>query len=239
MGTDMSSLLTALSRKNGSFSDFQVKCGASTFSLHRCIVCPQSRFFDKAMSSQFQETESKEVTIYDDPLIVTKMIDYLYSADYDDSSDKDLPKCQECSDTTESESEEVAIIGSDNEYDVAPAPIWQVKESKAHVNAKVYVIADKYGINELKNLAREKLESNLQHDWKDTEFIPIVEYTYGPECPKQSDLQSIITKYSIQHLSTLKESRRFHEVLKQFPEFGYEFSVLAMEKVAQLEVQLW
>ncbi|KAF9885159.1 hypothetical protein FE257_000685 [Aspergillus nanangensis] len=155
------------------------------------------------------EAESKEVIIHDDPFIATKMIDYLYYAGYDDSPDKDPPKYQECPNTAEYESEELGTTGSDNEYDIAQL-----------------------------RFGGEKLESNLQQDWEDTEFIPIVEYTYGPECPKQSDLQSIITKYSIQHLSTLKESHRFHEVLKQFPEFGYDFSVLAMEKVIQLEVQL-
>lgn len=38
---------------NGQYSDMIIRCGGNDFRAHRAIVCPQSSFFDKALSGPF------------------------------------------------------------------------------------------------------------------------------------------------------------------------------------------
>ncbi|PIG82021.1 hypothetical protein AARAC_010262 [Aspergillus arachidicola] len=74
-------LLSLLSniRDTGAFSDLKIKYGVTTFNAHCCIVCPQSSFFEKAIKDGL-----KEITIVDYPLVIDKMLDYLYREDYDE-----------------------------------------------------------------------------------------------------------------------------------------------------------
>ncbi|OJJ75276.1 hypothetical protein ASPBRDRAFT_53205 [Aspergillus brasiliensis CBS 101740] len=70
--------------RNGIYSDVEIKCHSSTFRVHRCIICPQSEFFEKALCGAFQEAKSNVVVMHDDPSLIKKMIDYFYRGDYDD-----------------------------------------------------------------------------------------------------------------------------------------------------------
>ncbi|KAL3468706.1 hypothetical protein BJX99DRAFT_252520 [Aspergillus californicus] len=45
-------------RENEQFSDLIIRCPSSSFQVHRCIVCPQSPFFNKAANGGFQEAKS-------------------------------------------------------------------------------------------------------------------------------------------------------------------------------------
>lgn len=38
----------------GKHSDFTIKCDGETLKAHKAIVCPQSRYFDAALSGEFQ-----------------------------------------------------------------------------------------------------------------------------------------------------------------------------------------
>ncbi|KAE8334602.1 hypothetical protein BDV24DRAFT_172222 [Aspergillus arachidicola] len=227
MTTESNVLLKLLSniREDGAFSDLEVRCESSLFQVHRCIVCPQSIFFDRAMKSQFQKVESKEIVIYDDPFIIAKMFDFLYRADYDDSVEMSLD------DVTHPQ-----VTQQQNHIEGEQAPA-TVELAHRH-NAKVYVVADKYVIEELKNLSRRKLESRLKSQWSDTEFIPLIEYVYGSASPPQSDLRQVISTFAVQHLATLKSSAAFHEVRRQYPDFVHDLSTIMMERVMQLEKQL-
>lgn len=50
------SVFASLSRLylSETYSDMKIVCGDETFHAHRAIVCPQSPFFDKALSGGFQ-----------------------------------------------------------------------------------------------------------------------------------------------------------------------------------------
>ncbi|KAB8239957.1 hypothetical protein BDV35DRAFT_399088 [Aspergillus flavus] len=240
--TTESNLLKLLSniREDGAFSDLEVRCESSRFQVHRCIVCPQSTFFDKAMKSEFQEAESKEIVIYDDPFIIAKMFDFLYRADYDDSIEMslgDVTHPQVTQQQNHVETEQAPTTAELGDCDVS-RPLLPPNGTSTQTNAKVYVVADKYVIEELKNLSRKKLESRLKSQWSDTEFIPLIEYVYGPASPPKSDLRQVISTFAVQHLSTLKSSEDFHELRRQYPDFAHDFSTIMMERIMQLEEQL-
>lgn len=40
-------------RLNPKYSDFTILCGDESFPAHKCIVCPQSKFFSGAMDEDF------------------------------------------------------------------------------------------------------------------------------------------------------------------------------------------
>ncbi|KAE8406787.1 hypothetical protein BDV37DRAFT_269814 [Aspergillus pseudonomiae] len=80
---------------------------------------------------------------------------------------------------------------------------------------------------------------NLTHQWKDAFFIQLVKYVYGPHAPANLNLQDTVATFTTRHISTLKELQSFHEICKKSPHFIYKFSTLLMERVVQLETELW
>lgn len=101
--------------KTGDFSDLLIRCNDREFRVHRAIVCPRSKFFQKACTGGFnvcteqrsphldveddadqqQEATSREINLGDDdPDTVARMLSYIYTTDYDDG----LPRKTEGSD---------------------------------------------------------------------------------------------------------------------------------------------
>ncbi|RAQ52646.1 hypothetical protein AFGD_004752 [Aspergillus flavus] len=204
VATGSSFLLSLLSniRDTGAFSDLKINCGVSTFNAHCCIVCPQSSVFEKVIMDG-----SKEITIIDHPFVIKKMLDYLYTGDYD---------------------EHELATEAQRYQDQGPA-------LPKYANAMMHVTANKYAIRGLKDLAENRLVSNLIHEWNDTNFIQLIQYVYGPRTPANSTLQTIVAQFAARHVSTLREFQSFHEVLKRLPDFMYVFSSEMMERVVQLE----
>ncbi|KAF9872000.1 hypothetical protein CkaCkLH20_10632 [Colletotrichum karsti] len=67
------------------FSDMTITCGGRTFKAHRAIVCPQSSFFDKAFSSGFKEASSSTINLpEDDPDVLQRLLQFLYTGNYDE-----------------------------------------------------------------------------------------------------------------------------------------------------------
>ncbi|OBR05623.1 BTB/POZ domain-containing protein [Colletotrichum higginsianum IMI 349063] len=67
------------------FSDMKITCGGGVYSAHRVVVCGQSSFFDKALSGTFKEAATATVDLpEDDPDILEKFLEYLYTGNYDD-----------------------------------------------------------------------------------------------------------------------------------------------------------
>ncbi|RAL04902.1 BTB/POZ domain-containing protein [Aspergillus ibericus CBS 121593] len=178
--------------QDSTYSDLTVLCESSVFKVYSCIVCPQSSFFEKAISGNFQEAISREITLEDDPLILTKIFDYLYCATYDDS--QDTPEQTESAKPSET-------------------PTIDNKGSRARINTEIYALADKYQIEGLIKLSKQKLQSHLESNWEYLEFIDT-------------------------HLSALQHQQLFHDILRTFATFSYDFSALMIEKVLQLEQKL-
>ncbi|KAH0431805.1 hypothetical protein CcaCcLH18_06808 [Colletotrichum camelliae] len=92
------------------YADMTITCNGSTFKAHRAIVCPQSSFFDKAFSASFkvatqtrffgivadiEEQEAASGTIdlpEDEPSIFRRLLQFLYTGNYDDGVTPTLGK---------------------------------------------------------------------------------------------------------------------------------------------------
>ncbi|KAH8431039.1 uncharacterized protein LDX57_008700 [Aspergillus melleus] len=102
----------------------------------------------------------------------------------------------------------------------------------------MYNAADKYAINGLMILSKEKSQSIFRDDFEDIPFIQTIEYVYGPESPPHSELRDTIATFAVRHHSTLKGLDQFHEVRKKFLEFSFDFSTAMMERMDELETEM-
>jgi hypothetical protein len=98
----------------------------------------------------------------------------------------------------------------------------------------VYLTADKYIIPGLKTLAKGKLESYLLEHWESEECISVIRIIYSPKRRGDPHLRDLVARLVVQNLSSLRDRQDFLSVLKDCPEFTYDFSLLMMERVFQL-----
>ena len=87
--------------ESGKYSDFTITCGDRTFKVHRGIICAQSDFFQAVCASKFkvlqpftatcasthtcqESIEAKVDLPEDEPEIVARVLEYLYTANYDE-----------------------------------------------------------------------------------------------------------------------------------------------------------
>ncbi|KAA8564609.1 hypothetical protein EYC84_011521 [Monilinia fructicola] len=69
------------------YSDFIIKCHAKTFHVHRVVVCTQSKPIQAAANGNFRESITGILNLEDDdPSTVARMINFLYTQDYDDTT---------------------------------------------------------------------------------------------------------------------------------------------------------
>ncbi|KAF2813482.1 uncharacterized protein BDZ99DRAFT_568674 [Mytilinidion resinicola] len=65
------------------YSDLEVRCNDTTYMVHRMVLCPQIKFFDKACSSGFKQAEEGVIDLsHDNPATVASMLEYAYTFDY-------------------------------------------------------------------------------------------------------------------------------------------------------------
>ncbi|CAK40073.1 hypothetical protein M747DRAFT_326960 [Aspergillus niger ATCC 13496] len=109
------------------------------------------------------EAISREITIEDDPLILTKIFDYLYCATYDDCCESwsITERAQDAPEQTESaKPSETPTIDNMNEGSQATLSSLTAEGSKARINAEIYVLADNPPHSELRDIL---LRSAIQH----------------------------------------------------------------------------
>ncbi|KAK3659701.1 hypothetical protein LTR56_001064 [Elasticomyces elasticus] len=75
---------------NRKYTDLTIRCGDREWQVHKVVVCAQSPFFAKACDGSFKEAGEGVITLVeDDPRVVDAMFNYMYTFDYDESSNPD------------------------------------------------------------------------------------------------------------------------------------------------------
>ncbi|KAJ0114447.1 hypothetical protein J7T55_010837 [Diaporthe amygdali] len=81
MSSDLSLLET------GNFSDVELVCGDRSWSLHRSVICKRCKWFEKALTGDFEEAASRKITITEfSPELTNVVVRYLYSGAMDTTS---------------------------------------------------------------------------------------------------------------------------------------------------------
>lgn len=104
-------------------------------------------------------------------------------------------------------------------------------------HAKLWAIADTYGIDSLKALALYKLHKTLCvfeiSSENAAEVINLVRYVYSAECGVQADekLKDLVAQYTAFNSAALSHDSNFMELLREGGQFVEDFLKLVMQRV--------
>ncbi|KAF2440070.1 hypothetical protein P171DRAFT_368958, partial [Karstenula rhodostoma CBS 690.94] len=239
--------------ETGNHSDFVITCQDETFNVHKAIVCPQSDFFEKALTfAAGKEAEDCNVNLpSEDSAIVRLLVQYFYKADYD-------PVCPPTGDLIPGSISPVQSVqhsctgtgcysysccksyvcphhccGIDCSYDCVEficsrcgqAPKGNAEQLLTHV--KLYEVADKYGVTGLKDLSADKFRRALLKFWNNAEFPIAAHYACSTTPDSDMGLRSHIEKTILAHPKLLSKPE-IEDMLKKFPNLA--FRMLKEEK---------
>jgi hypothetical protein len=80
------------------------------------------------------------------------------------------------------------------------------EETELSTNARMYALADKYGIEDLKELAREKFATVATRDWNKGGFAHAVQIVYESTPKSDSGLRDVVVETINQHRDLMKDS---------------------------------
>ncbi|KAJ9137139.1 hypothetical protein NKR23_g9350 [Pleurostoma richardsiae] len=172
----------------GSDSDLTITCGKDEYKVHKAVVCPRSRFFQVACNGLFFKEGRTGVVALDgdDPMSVKLMIHYLYHSDYPrqpeakplllaDSQTSNFTFCVSPNGTD-------LTIGNTSPCRIKKTPtknnVSLDQQPNLTVHARVYALAEKYGIEALKALAVQKFKREAVLYWGSDDFLRAIEEVY-------------------------------------------------------------
>ncbi|KAG9186238.1 hypothetical protein G6011_02794 [Alternaria panax] len=125
------------------FSDRTVTCGSDSYKVHKnIVVCSRTEFFARAMRFGGKEATEGIVDLPgDNPATVKRLCQWIYEDDYASNADK--------------------IAG------LFPCPTQPSDQGEENllIQAKMYEIADKYDVADLKDLVKEKFHWACTVSW--------------------------------------------------------------------------
>jgi hypothetical protein len=152
----------------------------------------------------------------DDPLMVAKMIDFLYKTRYDDDraideevlpdiADQHSAVTPHASSTVEAQDHQSAIT--------APQPTEYIKGPLV-TNAKVYILGDKYDITSLRDAASRKYKEKLKDMWNHHTFAESAKIIYDNIVSENDALKEAIIEVIVKNMSQLLKRDDFLSTLR-------------------------
>ncbi|KAI9832042.1 MAG: hypothetical protein M1819_004586 [Sarea resinae] len=214
------------------YTDLALICGPHVFKVHRNVICTQSSFFDIACLGQFKEASSREIALpEDDPVLIKKMISFLYHGEYSDGNGKEV---WEALQRHHYEPDEVkpfpwapsatqsAIAASDN-YQSSDKDATEdtLQYSSFLLDAQMFAIGDKYGIPMLKHCARLRFEKRADNgEWDVLSFCLAVRELEPLPWSASQVLKDLVERLCYRSREILHESQEFVDLLRDLPEFS-------------------
>ena len=145
----------------------------------------------------------------DDPEAVKRLLLYLYTFDYPDEDDSDIPVTTDRSSTPPLPSAatlEKSIFGTMfDSYDGATR-----HDPRMMTNVLVYAVAEKYDIPDLKDLAKHKFGTLARSKWPQDEFHAVTEAVFSTTPDTDMGLRRIVMDICSEHFEDIlrdKDSR--------------------------------
>ncbi|KAM0805987.1 BTB/POZ protein, partial [Usnea florida] len=185
------------------YSDLVVRCGEEEYKVHRAILCPRSAFFAKACNGNFIERKTGIITMDDDdPEAVKRLLLYLYTFDYPDEDDSDVPVTTDRSYTPPLPSattleESISDTMSDSCDGATP------HDPRMMTNVLVYAVAEKYDIPELKDLAKHKFGTLARSKWPQDGFHAVTEAVFSTTPDTDMGLRQIVMDICSEHFEDI------------------------------------
>ncbi|KAI4718036.1 Arabinanase/levansucrase/invertase [Aureobasidium sp. EXF-10727] len=196
--------------ETGMYSDLTVTCGTDSYKVHKAIVCTQSEFFYRACKGSFKEGQTGIIEIparntkdcrseidwdpdAEDPETVKHMMRYLYHQDY-------------------------------LETETCPAPgertDCEVKDGSLLQHALLYAMGDKYGIPDLKKLARQKFAEALNYDTI-AGVVKAIKVVYASTLESDQGLRQTIIDFINPDIQTWVNIPEVDACIREIPELSY------------------
>ncbi|KAL8730526.1 MAG: hypothetical protein Q9166_003975 [cf. Caloplaca sp. 2 TL-2023] len=192
----------------------------------------------------------------DDEHALKRMLVYLYTESYDDLDIE--PEMTSACDAADTPDSAVAHLEPDSASDIQAILCNQAKSQGAEQtddsakkyaeqtvsallnNVRVYALADKYDIQDLKVFAKSKFESRSSSAaWEDIDILAVLEEVYSTTPSADRGLRDIMAKTCSSHLKNIISCSRFREYVQKDGTLGFELlSRVYSSKEAQWQLSL-
>lgn len=224
----------------GEYSDLAVKCRGTTYNVHKAVVCSQSEFFAAACrwkgggssqtvkrrrgaggrassdlaTDQDLEDEVRVVDLDDDdPVAVWAMVQYLYHLKFPNLTAKLIGK----------------IWGTDEARTHEEAPDWAYDGGRLtpwgclHQHAKIYSLAEKYGISSLKLfvIAEFAERVDVPVSRAPDEFIRCVREVYTGTPERDRGLRDLLRAALVDRMRVV-ETKAFQDFMLESPQLSLD-----------------
>lgn len=205
--------------RTGAFADCTITCKSRSWPAHRNVLSPRCDFFKCCFDGRFSEGQTRVIAMEDDdPVAVEGMLYYLYTLDYPTEIYHKLL----CG--TESGS------GSDSGIEDED-PTTQDAQVYWGFDLWMYMIGDKYGLTELRQLAQQLLLQKAAlagkgwELWKNMDgFVLLVEDLFTTE-QISDQLREVRTQFlglTCEFITLYVRDQRISALLADVPHFAVE-----------------
>ncbi|KAG6157670.1 hypothetical protein E4U25_007018 [Claviceps purpurea] len=155
----------AKDRDDGKFCDLEIVCEKTRFPAHRNVVCLRSSVICTACLGPWKEAASGVFEIKEcSPVLVKRMLDYIYTGDYADFSANDCISVQEFRENADPDVEfEFGLVAGDY----------------VTLHAQMMELGDMYLVDGLSRLASDKFSLHLASTQMDTIILDIIPRVYA------------------------------------------------------------
>ncbi|CRL24977.1 BTB/POZ fold [Penicillium camemberti] len=182
-------------RSDPKYSDFTIVCEGEEYAVHKCIICPRSRFFAKACDSGFEESVTNRVVLHERPTLVKGMIDYLYTLDY--KVELPIPETN----LQQAEGEKAR----DNQE--MPTDLPEDAGASCSIlsfHILMYSLADRMFINGLKALSKENVAKELARQLDARTFPHAIHEIYSSTPASDRGLRDLVVGITMDNLVSLR-----------------------------------
>ncbi|KAB8228866.1 BTB/POZ domain-containing protein [Aspergillus alliaceus] len=195
------------------YSDLTIICGDIIFTAHRNIVCLQSEFFQRACDGNFKENQGKIELIDQNPILVEKMLQFLYTGDYT---------------FEEPEPPSITALGT------------SLRTSGRHMDshtaifhAQMYAQGDYFLIDRLQVKAKQYFVASFIRNQNSSSFTSTIVEVYTSTAGVNRGLRDVVVELVKDNLTTLRGSAfpiLNNNLLTRVPDFAHDLCVSLLDQ---------
>ncbi|KAI9742728.1 MAG: hypothetical protein M1835_003025 [Candelina submexicana] len=199
--------------ENEKYSDLTIECQKRKWKAHRAVLCTQSDYFLRACDSKFA--------------VGTYYVQQRFQ-----------PPCQPKQESTpgffQLDNDDQAIVECMLQFmyqGIYTGIVEAVAKNNEHtmLDVKVYAIAERFGVPELKEYAKGKFGSHATDSWNSDGFSDVIQAVYDMTPETDHGLRDTVIKISGINAPCLMDRGEFKNLLKE----NNDFEVAVLEQVVQ------